>query len=284
MNVVSQHISLPRTALEPLLAEATAHTLTLLLEPRSFLQQFIESQHGGTLRPEALTGLLKYLRLNRGPAEQLLGGLAGPVSQGEALQKLDAVFAEKPAPDDPGPVLAALQQSVPLPANGFWAGQAPGTQNFFDALDAGSGDLPTVNKILKQQDEPASPERPQPAAPAAQQPLRPAAPPQVQPETHLTLNDLHAHRGGDTPVVTLADRFRQKSIESLQSHISLNHKFIFINQLFHGDAVAYHRAIEELDAAENFEAANALMQERYAEKYLWRMAPDEADDLSLIHI
>lgn len=290
MNVVSQHISLPRTALEPLLADATEQTLTLLMEPQAFLQHFIGNQPGNTLRPEALTALLKYVRLNRSPVEQLLSGLPAPVPLSQALQQVQDIFQEKPPLDSAGAVLSALQQAVPLPPNGLWAGQAPGTQNFFDALDAGSGDLPTVNKILKQQDDPVRSDPTPPHAPPAavqppaaiplRQPLKPAAPPQEPAGEPLTLNDLHARRRDDTPVITLADRFRQKPIESLQSHISLNHKFIFINQLFHGDAVAYHRAVEEIDKADNFEAAEALMQSQYAEKYLWRMAPDEAEDFA----
>ena len=80
-------------------------------------------------------------------------------------------------------------------------------------------------------------------------------------------------------VGTLADKLSNGHIDSIVGAISLNQKFGFINQLFHGDAVAYTQAIHELEHCRTFDEAQGILQSQYANKYMWRQSPEEADDL-----
>jgi len=82
----------------------------------------------------------------------------------------------------------------------------------------------------------------------------------------------------DAPGETLADQFQKKPVESIHQSISLNQKFTFINQLFNGDSVAYHIAVDDLEHCRSFSEAKELMNRVYGPKYHWRMNPDEADE------
>ena len=52
-----------------------------------------------------------------------------------------------------------------------------------------------------------------------------------------------------------------KNIESIKNAITINQKFIFVNELFNGNADDYSSKINELDACENFENANVIFDE-----------------------
>jgi hypothetical protein len=61
----------------------------------------------------------------------------------------------------------------------------------------------------------------------------------------------------------------QPKIESLRGAISINQRFSFINELFNGENMEYHTAIEHLDSLPNAEAARRYVNEDLAQRYQW---------------
>ncbi len=69
------------------------------------------------------------------------------------------------------------------------------------------------------------------------------------------------------PVYDLSSRLQTKPISNIQNAIGLNDKFLFIKELFNGEADRYNDTIETLNNATNFnEAYNFL-----AENFQWDM-------------
>jgi hypothetical protein len=69
------------------------------------------------------------------------------------------------------------------------------------------------------------------------------------------------------PAATLAEA--QPKVESLRSAISINQRFSFINELFNGENMEYHAAVEHLDALPSAEAAKRYVTEDLAQRYQW---------------
>ena len=178
MNVVSQHISVRREHLEPLLADATRRTIIMIFDPRAYFDDMLRGQPEFTLTADTMRQIIRYTKINQfipahiaqrmngKPfiyANQALGYLDEALTQrGHELEHYDkfvASFSEKLPMD----VSALLRSHVPdsIPA-------AP-ARSFFDTAT-----------------EPAVP--PAPLVPAEATPrtdlpeaVAPAIPPQLDP-------------------------------------------------------------------------------------------------------
>lgn len=306
MNVASQHIAVRREAFEPLLAEATRQTLTLLLEPKDFYESYLRDRPDFVLKTDDLRALLRYVRLHRAVPQALAERLDGQTETyvTSALNWLNEQFADNPPLDDVEPVLAQFSARVPLDraslykTAALWAEEpaAPApkaTRSFFDLADEA---LPAAPKAPVVQAPPAP--TPPPPAPEPEPVFAPLPLPEpvyanghanghvVAPVAPATLNQQFQNEqptvnqllAKDAPAETLADKFQKKPVESIHQSISLNQKFTFINQLFNGDSVAYHIAVDDLEHCRSFSEAKELMNRVYGPKYHWRMNPDEADE------
>jgi hypothetical protein len=88
----------------------------------------------------------------------------------------------------------------------------------------------------------------------------------TQPATpHLAETLRHSAQGGASP---LAERSAPK-VASLRDAISINQRFSFINELFSGENMEYHAAIQHLDTLPTADAALAYVRQELAQKYDW---------------
>ncbi len=318
MNTVSQHITIRREHLEPLLVDATRRTLILIFDPRSYFDEQIRNQPDFELTHEAARQMIRYTQINKfiptlisqrmndKPSvyvNQALSFLDEALTQrGHELEQYDkfvTLFSDRV----PLNLQALLRNHVPD------AIPAPPGRSFFDALES----------------EPTN--RSADSTPALADPFAETRVMNLQPEPKPTLvdgrpmqtlslsTDDEYEKEQSTGPLTVNDRLRQAaaearampsvpapmpapiltksqptapipvtppprvSVESVTKSISLNQKFRFINQLFSGNALSYNTAMEELDKAENYAQALDLVSYRYAAQYLWDMSSDEVGEL-----
>ena len=128
MNVVSQHISVRREHLEPLLADSIRKTIILIFDPRAYFDEVLRAQPEFTLTADALKQITRYTKINQFiPAHitqrmngkpflyvnQALGFLDEALTQrGHELEHYDKfveIFSEKVPMD----VAALLRSHVP---------------------------------------------------------------------------------------------------------------------------------------------------------------------------
>ena len=307
-NVLSRHISLDRAALEPLLAQAVADTLGIVADPvgtferlllgdaevptaatlrdnlryvdvdQDFFKGFVESLPAGS-EPDrdflqqrfALYHAANYKAHQ--PMQRLVSELSallplttadlledGPVSAGAgggaALPTPVPATPETP-PVAPPPAVAATSSAV----------QAPATA----AAAAPPAVVPT-------------PEAPQPKT---------SLPPVVQPLSEPESASVPLHeklKAGQPAAAPLAETLRASlapaavaergaRVETLREAISINQRFSFINELFGGENMDYHAAIQHLDGLPSADQARAYLAGDLAQRYDWSRKEEHVNKL-----
>lgn len=72
----------------------------------------------------------------------------------------------------------------------------------------------------------------------------------------------------ETPSV--GEKMAQLKLMDLKKGIGLNERFLFANELFNGDMIAFNRALDELNHLESMSEANKFMNDGLALKYGWK--------------
>ena len=277
MSTLSRHIRLERAALEPLLAQATADALGIATDPAGAAQRLL-FDGTGPHTAASLRDNLRYFDLDK----EFFQGFV------ESLPEATAGF-----PND------FLRHRLELyQAANYKAHQS--VQRFVETLSAllplTTADLledgpvappPTApSPPLPKPDPVAMPAPATPApppmgpAPSAPQPIAPpaitvSAPsgPTVplyeklkasQSDAPALADTLRAHAAPGRPADHIAPR-----VESLRAAISINQRFSFINELFSGENMEYHAAIQHLDALPTAEQARAYITNELAPRYDW---------------
>ncbi|MBF9143872.1 hypothetical protein [Hymenobacter properus] len=294
MNVLSRHISLNRTAYEPLLAQATTDTLGLVADPIGSFQRLLL----GTTEQPTLAGLRESLRyidvdkpfyqgfvdslpdskdLSRDflshrfelyhaanykahqPMQRLVGELSAllPLTTADLLE--DGPVAAPAAPTAaPEPAPAA---ATPPPAPAEPVAVTPPTF------------VPPPAPATPPVAAPAAPARPLPSTDNASVPLHEKLR-AVQPTAAPLAETLRAT--ATTP--SLAERTGPK-VETLREAISINQRFSFINELFNGENMDYHAAIQHLDSLPSAEQARAYITADLSQRYDWSRKEEHVNKL-----
>jgi hypothetical protein len=187
MNVVSQHISVRREHLEPILADAVNKTITLIFDPRGYFDELIRAQPDFMLTETALRQITRYTKINEFIPAHLTQRMAGKpfVYVNQAITYLDEALAQR------GHELAhhdqfvdLFSEKVPMNVSALLRSHVPDvipaapTRSFFDTAT-----------------EPTTP--PAPLVPASETPdnVTPAIPPQPDP-TPAPTNSSDGASGG----------------------------------------------------------------------------------------
>jgi hypothetical protein len=297
MNVLSRHIHLNRAAYEPLLAQAAADTLGLVADPIDSFQRLLL----GTSEQPSLSSLRESLRyidvdkpfyqgfidslpdskdLSRDflthrfelyhaanykahqPMQRLVGELSAllPLTTADLLED-GPVAAAVVAQAAPSPVAAPEAPAPPTPTPIEPVAVTPPT--FVAAPTPAPSPAPT----------PAPPARPLPNTDSPGVPLHEKLR-AVQPTTAPLAETLRA--GAATP--SLAERTGPK-VETLREAISINQRFSFINELFNGENMDYHAAIQHLDSLPSAEQARAYVTADLSQRYDWSRKEEHVNKL-----
>ena len=84
-------------------------------------------------------------------------------------------------------------------------------------------------------------------------------------------------RATATPA-SLAERAGPK-VETLREAISINQRFSFINELFNGENMDYHAAIQHLDSLPSAEQARAYISGDLSQRYDWNRKEEHVNKL-----
>jgi hypothetical protein len=309
MNVLSRHIRLGRAAFEPLLAQAATDTLALVADPMgSFQRLLLGSAENPTLA--SLRDAVRYIDIDKAFYQGFLDSLSAnnslsrdflthrfelyhaanyrahqsmqrlveelstllPLTTADLLEdgpvsSLNTPAAE-PAPIEPtvtapaAPVAPAPAVAVPMPS-------------FVSAPAPAAPEVPAPTPAPVAAPAPAAPEpaRPLPSTEAAPIPLheklkagQPAAPALAD-----TLRSTAAP-------ASLAERAGPK-VETLREAISINQRFSFINELFNGENMDYHAAIQHLDSLPTAEQARAYVNNDLSQRYDWSRKEEHINKL-----
>jgi hypothetical protein len=317
MNVLSRHIRLDRAALEPLLAQAVADTLALATDAGAAFEQLLLPPVGPDTtidaadEPVPLATLRDYLRyfdqakpFFEGFVHSLPTGNA-PLSREFLHQRFELYLAahgkELPAL---APLIAEFSALLPLTEADLWGDgpAAPAGRPGPDAgrtgpdagrtgPDAGRAEPdagrtgPDSGRTGPDSGRPGpNSDRPGPDSdrpgPAPEAPTPTEAPlyaklKATQPSTSPLADTLRGAAGG---AHSLAERGAPKVV-TLREAISINQRFSFINELFNGENMEYHAAIQHLDTLPDADAATAYVQQELATSHDWSLKQEHVGKL-----
>ena len=308
MNVLSRHIQLRREAFEPLLARATADTLGLVADPAGSFERLLLGETGKAT-PAALRENLRYLDIDKDFYQGFIDSLpTGTDLEHDFLRhRFELYYAANYKAHQPMQRLVeTLSPLLPLTETDLWE-SGPITAPTSAAPPVVAEPIqPVVPPIAAPATPPPAPLVvptfvPAPPAPAAApEPPAVAAPelapiPKIiteQPAESAAPVPLHEKFKASQPAVTglaatlrtaatttpLAERGAPK-VESLREAISINQRFSFINELFNGENMEYHAAIQHLDALPDAEQARAYVTNDLATKYDWNRKEEHVNKL-----
>jgi len=254
---------------------------------KAFFAGFVASLPSGNA-PLSRDFLQQRLELYRASHAQQLPALAPLVAELSALLPLTEAdlwddgpspAAAKPAPArEATPPATASSQPPPAAAQPKPA-MAEKPAQAAEAVPAASEATAAPAPPAPQPAAPAPSPAPAPSVAPATQPAVPTASP--APATDLPLYEkLKATQAAGAPLAatlreaahgtapSLAERGAPK-VGSLRAAISMNQRYSFINELFNGENMEYHAAIEHLDQLPTAAAAAAYMQQELAPRYDW---------------
>lgn len=240
MSTLSNHISVDRDHLAPLLSKAVRQTMLLILDPYDFFSYLIAGDRDGALDRSEFKEILKYIKINRSPLEKLYQKLeTNPtlsVSGNEAFSLLDQILEEVNfTPEDIDNYIEKFAAVKPLTVEQFYP----------------------QKEITKE----APPQKEEPRIVVA-----------IKEETRTTIHTSFERpresindslQLKSTPRQTLVDGFQK--ITNIKGSLSINQKFMFTKVLFHGDFELFSKAIDDLDRQDNLTGALRYLESNHEE-------------------
>lgn len=246
MSNLSNHISVDRAHLAPLLSKAVRQTMLLILDPYDFYSYLIAGDKNRVLAGKEFKGILKYIKINRSPLEKLQEKLeANPslsVSGNEAFSLLDQILEEVNfTPEDVDGYIELFSQTAPLIIEQFYPQQEMSIKKEESAVSSDIANETVVAKEIKEE----------PTAPIHSSFEKPKE----------TINE--ALQSKSTQRTTLADGFQK--IVNIKGSLSINQKFMFTKVLFHGDFELFTKAIDDLDRQDSLAGALRYLESNHEE-------------------
>ncbi|QNH61758.1 hypothetical protein [Hymenobacter sediminicola] len=301
MNVLSRRIKLARPTFEPLLARAITDTLAILLDPATtFEQKLLGAQ--ATATPEQLRDSLRYLDVDKVFYQDFLESLpAGTAQPQEALLKRFALYQEANYKHHEPLAKLVEEFNVLLPLT---EGELQGTVPAVAAPPVVAAPTPSTPSSTPA--PPAPPVVPQPvpqAAPAvAHTPEMAIAKPHVAASTAVAAMPINSNaetaavplyeklKAGQPATAPLSETLRPEraastladqapKVETLREAISINQRFSFINELFSGENMEYHAAIQHLDTLPDADTAKSYVTQDLAGKHDWSRKDEHVNKL-----
>ncbi|RYU80768.1 hypothetical protein [Hymenobacter persicinus] len=270
--------------------EQLRDTLRYLDIDKPLFQGFIDTLTPGTaLEREFLAGRFRLYQeanyKNHQPLEKLVGEFSALLPLTIADLWTDGPVAA-PAPAPAAPAAPAPPSAVvePTPEPAKPAPVSPPDAAPTAAEASASEVAPTLPappvappQFVTPAPAPAAPVAPVQAAAAPEAPRRPLAETaqtgavplyQKLKAEHAAPAPLSETLRAEHPTTTLADKSAPK-VESLREAISINQRFSFINELFNGENMEYHTAIQHLDSLPDADAAKRYVTEDLGRQYGW---------------
>jgi hypothetical protein len=296
MNVLSRHISLNRTTFEPLLAQAAADTLGIVADPAGSFERLLL----GNAEAPSLAGLrdnLRYLDIDKAFYQGFVDSL--PASSELSRDFLSHRFELYHAANYKGHqtmqrLVEELSVLLPLTTadlleDGPVSGAQP-TPPVQEATPPSPAAAPAPNQEPVPVAVPTFVAPPQPVVPAAVAPqAAPASPARPLPNTEPATVPLHEKlKAGQPAAPLLAETLRATvapaerpgpKVETLREAISINQRFSFINELFSGENMDYHAAIQHLDSLPTADQARAYVTGDLSQRYNWSRKEEHVNKL-----
>lgn len=285
MNILSRHISIGREHFRGVLENAVKRTISLYSDPKSYFVEEMRNLPEFKLTEDWLTKNGKFFKDYNWVLRDLLSKLNGVnfIYSNEAIDFINQFF-EGNKMEDHSTELSDISKIAGV--NQPTTNGNP-LQSFFDSIEEYKASKPQMVtreevfhhpevEVVHQKDEPITEMR----LTQVQEKIETVimenpVTKTIEKETTVTLHESMQLTSENS---SLSDFHQKRKIDSIKGNISLNQKFLFINNLFGSDSNIFNGAIEELENCSNFSEAKEQMIKKYLPKYKWDLNSPEAEE------
>lgn len=258
MNTLSQHISIRKDDFYVLVYEATRDALMLALDPYQYFITEFKKPINARISVKRLKEVARYVQFNKFLIQAFITRVeATGISElfpADAIATFGEVFEQQREHVEPMDWrLKSFSDLLPLDTEALFSEeQIPATPvstespvNFQPDTYEHSSDFGMGSPILTDTTMEA-----------------------IIDERN-TLNE--KHRKENTPLV---EEYKNAKVDNLRAAIPLNQKFLFINQLFKGNSMAFNEVIDRVELCHTFDEARMLINNEYAVQFDWNFDDD----------
>jgi hypothetical protein len=297
MNVLSRNILIKKENFQSLLTKATEDTLLIFTNPKAYFEKEFKNMPNMKLEPEWIQENGKFFICYANALRELSAKMFGEgiyisdatailgesitatgiENHDEDIKSILKVAGEKIIEDEPEIVkIEAVEKKDP-------------NQSFFDSIEAYKHDkvdeespvaavqAMVENVVPKYVEEVAQPSMRLQAQIVDEPVVEEFAERRIEhlQKDNLTINDIHQKNAEQN---SLSEFHSNKKSESIKSTISLNQKYLFINNLFDGDGDLFEKVLVELENAPSLVAAKENVLSTYSSRYRWNLTSPEVEE------
>ena len=242
MNELSRHILVKKDDLKPIIAEAAEKSILLIFSPYEYYLQEIGKNKTGKLLVNDLREIKKYIKVNRHLLEALISKFEADgieaVFVDDALQLFNEVCENtSESPEDFEPFVQLFSKISPLQLGMIYAGD----ENFasVSSENPSGSEKNNINERFKT-------------------------------ESKTLLETLSKEQQE-----TIADIHRKQPVAGIRTIITINQRFMFINELFSSNKDEFEMVVNYLDNCTSRGEAMEFIQTNYVQKKNWDLEKEE---------
>ena len=295
MNTLSQHIKIKPEDLVVLIDKALIDCFVLIVSPFDFIKNEFKNRDESTYDLKHAKPILKYLKLLTEEFEDFFE-VQAKGTYTEVFEIAEDYFADVELIEAQEVLLKELSEISPISMNEL-------VGNREDILSIGDFDddfgfteddqvekepsakeeKPTTDEVEKTEEEPVEvatpvepeePEKPEEPEP----PKEPETPEKVAEEAPTPTVNEKFEKTEEVPLVERLES-EEKPGEGLLGTVTVNHKYMFIQELFDGDANEFQRALKDVESFGSFDESVQHLVTAYAKKFSWDMNSDQVKEL-----
>ncbi len=243
MNILSKHILIGKEELRPLLEGAVENTILLVFSPYEFYLKEFRRPGFSRVTKVNLDELQKYVKINAGLLNRFIikfeeDGIEA-VFNDDAIRMFNEVCElSRETPEDFESYLSQFSEIAPLQANSIYT-------NGKDQID--TADIPhTEEEKLHAKF--------------------------VSDEQKTLLDDLTKETGEQRE--TIADQQPENAGTGIKNSITLNQRFMFVNELFTGNMDEFEIVVNTIDNCQNQQEAFDFIRSNYIDNDTWEKDSD----------
>ncbi len=243
MNLLSKHISVDKEQFTPLMNQAVKDSLLLIISPLKFYENLVDSFKETAPNMDEVKDLQRFIKINTHMRDALLTAWAASYSSEELFDK--AFEGLTTAPQDVKPLMEPFNKLLALELSDFI--EKDETIN-----EEASPEISIEDEIIEEEE-------------------------QVQFQT------IHTQYSEESTSI-LADSLGFEANQALlKTMLTINQKFMFVNDLFDGNTEDFNKVLDFLDSCETKEVVLKFISSNYIQRGNWKPeAPQVKEFLALI--
>lgn len=244
MNVLSNHIAISRSDLQPILEKAVTEAILLIFSPYEYYIRQINDAENSRIHLSFLKEMSRYIKVNRHLIDSYVNRLENDGVDVLFTEDAFRVFNEvcessQGAPEEFEPFLKEFSKSVPLSQESIYYESAESTPEERDEKE----------REFDDDDEPY-----------------------VQKSVH------EKFAGEKEKPDSINDKLKKSTVSSLKRNISINQRFMFVRELFDNDEEAFDSTINMLDSCQNRQEAINFVRVNCIEGKNWDEGSEEVGE------